>query len=236
MYSRTINGKVTEFGTSGFLYRSNKLMYDRATNTLWRQFIGEPVVGPLAFSGIQLKMFPVTVTTWEEWLAGHPDTTVLDIQTGVYSADRYLPESNPSSIYHLYREDAGTMFPVPMESDLLATKSEVFGLLLGGEAKAYALDSLSAASVVNDMLGGQDVVIIADPKATAARAYDGGGHTFSVGEGGGIVDEDGIRWEAGDDALVQVGDRSQELPRLDARNAYWFGWFSNHPDTSVFQG
>jgi hypothetical protein len=235
VYSRTVNGQVTEFGTSGFLYRSNKLMYDRATNTLWRQFIGEPVVGPLAFSGIQLKLFPVTVTTWEQWLEEHPNTTVLDIQTGIYTPDRYLPESDPSSIYHLYREDAGTMFPVPLESDLLATKAEVFGLLLGGEARAYALDSLTETLVVNDTLGGGDVVIITDPKAGAARAYESGGHTFSVGEGSMIVDENGTSWVARDDALVQDDDPSQELPRLDARNAYWFGWSSNHPDTSVYE-
>ncbi len=47
MYSTEINGVVTEFGTSGWLYRSNKLMYDRRTNTLWHQFLGEPVTAYL---------------------------------------------------------------------------------------------------------------------------------------------------------------------------------------------
>ncbi|MCH8276873.1 MAG: carboxypeptidase regulatory-like domain-containing protein, partial [Bacteroidetes bacterium] len=49
MYSTKINGQVMEFGTSGLLYRSNKLMYDRATKTLWHQFTGEPVVGALSY-------------------------------------------------------------------------------------------------------------------------------------------------------------------------------------------
>ena len=79
MYSAKLDGERVTFGTSGLLYRSNKLMYDRKTNTLWRQFTGEPVVGALADSGIRLSIFPVVLTQWQEWVAAHPDTTVLDI-------------------------------------------------------------------------------------------------------------------------------------------------------------
>ena len=46
MYSAKQNGNRVLFGTSGLLYLSNKLMFDRDTNSLWRQFTGEPVVGP----------------------------------------------------------------------------------------------------------------------------------------------------------------------------------------------
>ena len=77
MYSTTVDGEVISFGTSGFLYQSNKLMYDRKTNSLWHQFRGEPVTGELADSGIVLHVIPVSLTTWGEWLASHPDTTVL---------------------------------------------------------------------------------------------------------------------------------------------------------------
>jgi Protein of unknown function (DUF3179) len=50
---------------------------------------GEPVVGPLAHSGIRLKVLPVVITTWKEWRTDHPDTQVLDITTG-YQRD-YTP-------------------------------------------------------------------------------------------------------------------------------------------------
>ena len=59
MYSGKINGETTTFGTSGMLYRSNKVMYDRLTNSLWNQLTGEPVIGPLWDSGIKLDFFPV---------------------------------------------------------------------------------------------------------------------------------------------------------------------------------
>lgn len=54
------------FGSSGLLYRSNKLMYDQQTHSLWNQFTGEPVTGDLAFSGIRLKTLPVAITTWAD--------------------------------------------------------------------------------------------------------------------------------------------------------------------------
>ena len=73
-----------EFGTSGWLFQSNKLMYDRGTNTLWHQFLGKPVVGELVGSGITLEVLPMTLTIWADWLASHPNTTVLDVETGVY--------------------------------------------------------------------------------------------------------------------------------------------------------
>ncbi len=45
------DGTVFDFGTSGLLYRSNKLMYDRQTRTLWNQLTGVPVLGELAGHG-----------------------------------------------------------------------------------------------------------------------------------------------------------------------------------------
>ena len=70
-------------------------MYDRRTKTLWRQFLGEPVVGPLADSGANLEMLPIVVTAWGQWVAAHPDTTVLDIDTGIYPPVAYAPEWDP---------------------------------------------------------------------------------------------------------------------------------------------
>lgn len=46
------------FGSSGFLYRSNKLMFDRATNSLWNQYTGQPVIGPLVDSSIAAETAP----------------------------------------------------------------------------------------------------------------------------------------------------------------------------------
>ena len=105
------------FGSSGFLYRSNKLMYDRQTDTLWHQLWGTPAFGPLVGSGITLERLPVTLTTWEQWYAQHPDTKVMDFYTG------FTRDYSAGAAYDEYFSSPDTMFPVWRRKDLLPTKS-----------------------------------------------------------------------------------------------------------------
>ena len=129
------------------------MMYDRQTKTMWQQFLGEPIVGPLVDSGLTLEVLPVVVTTWGEWLAAHPDTTVLDSDTGVYPKWAYVPEEDSGSAYYGYRLNPQAMFPVWQRSELLPEKAEVLGLLVHGHPKAYLLEALHEAALLNDVLG-----------------------------------------------------------------------------------
>ncbi len=230
------------FGTSGWLYQSNKLMYDRSTNTLWHQFRGEPVVGPLADSGIKLEVLPVTVTTWSAWAAAHPDTTVLDINTGVYPPESYAPESDPGSVYSQYRRSDDVMFPVWQKSDQLPTKAQVFGLTLNDQARAYPLEVLRTQPVINDALGGQNLVVVTPGEAGGSRAYQRGALRFAIGEPDTseavsvvLVDEAGDEWRMEEEALVNIGDPSQRLSRLPSHTSYWFGWYAFYPTTDVYR-
>ncbi len=240
MYSAKVNGEPTTFGTSGLLFRSNKLMYDRATESLWHQFIGEPVIGPLAESGESLEIFPSETTTWELWLAAHPDTTVISDSTGVYASTFYLPESDPAAIYYEYFNSPEAMFPVANESGLLRTKDVVMGIQLGGAAKAYAIDRMGAERVVNDTVGGTNIVVIGAAESQAARAYLRGDATFTLGEIDGglpttLLDAKGGRWRVVEDALVSEAIDDPVLARLPTVTSFWHGWFSFHPDTELFE-
>jgi hypothetical protein len=133
---RASDGETYTFGSSGFLYRSNKLMYDRQTNTLWNQLTGEPVLGELAGTDVTLELLPVVLTTWEEWQNQHPDTLVVDIETG------YPRDYTPGAAYGNYFADAGTMFPVAQRDDTLPAKAQVYALRLDGQPKAYPIDLL----------------------------------------------------------------------------------------------
>ena len=201
MYSTKLSGQVEEFGTSGFLYRSNKLMYDRTTNSLWNQFTGEPAVGTLVGQDIKLEILPVVVTTWGEWVLAHPDTSVLDLNTGIYHPEEYPPEWEAWSIYYPYRTSPDTMFPVWRQSDRLPTKGRVFGLDLGGEARAYPLDLLAENPVVNDQLGGEALVLVSSGKLGGVRAYRRDAYLFSIDVDAGDVDAGDV--DAGD---VDAGD------------------------------
>ena len=227
------------FGTSGLLYRSNKLMYDRGTETLWVQFEGKPAVGSLADSGLELEVLPVTLTTWGDWVALHPETTVLDINTGIYPASSYLPEDDPVSAYFEYRVGAGPIFPTHGISDLLPQKSSVLGLNINGQPKAYPLTLVKEREIVNDAAGGREVVVISTDDGKGARGYERGGLTFSdpqiMHRVLTVEDGQGRRWRVQEDALVLVDDPSRRLARLESRVSYWFGWFQFHPTTAVYE-
>ena len=72
MYQTELNGTHYELGTSGFLYRSSKLMYDHATKSFWSTLQGVPVVGPLVGTEIRLKRKYLVTTTWGKWKKRHP--------------------------------------------------------------------------------------------------------------------------------------------------------------------
>ncbi len=74
-FERTVDGKPLDFGVAGLLYNSTFLMYDRQGQSLWSQFRGDAVAGPLA--GRKLRRVEVRQETLASWLERHPDSKVL---------------------------------------------------------------------------------------------------------------------------------------------------------------
>ena len=241
MYSGIVNGESTTFGTSGLLYRSNKVMYDRATRSLWNQFIGEPVIGPLADSGIRQPFFPSVVTTWGEWWDEHPETTVLAQDTGIYPAEFYVPEDNPLAIYFNYFTSEEVMFPVWIRDETFDPKAVVVGLSVGESNKAYAVRDLQDARLVNDTVGGMNVVVVASPESRAGRIYERGDLTFTTTDEddlslppAALLDDSGVRWTVTETGLVANDDASKRLARIPSITSFWFGWFQYHPETEIY--
>ncbi len=227
LYETTVDGTVYDFGSSGLLYESNKLMYDRQTDTLWNQLTGEPVNGPLVGSGIALRRLPIVVTDWASWRAEHPDTIVLDIDTG------YTRGYTPGAPYGDYFASPDTMFPVYQRSKALPTKAFIFALVIDGTPKAYPLERLRDQQVTNDVLAGRAVVLVSNPATRAVRAYERGSITFSpAAEPQQLTDAAGHTWRVTEDVLL--GPDGQSLARLPGHLAYWFGWFSFYPQTLLY--
>ena len=152
MYDAELYGDDVTFGTSGFLYQNNKLMYDRKTDTLWHSLTGEPVVGELALSGEKLTRHPVTVTTWEQWKEQHPDSTVVSLDTGF--SRQYLAPREKGSAYYEYRNSPRAMFPTFKVDDRIPEKENVVGLSSGtGEAIAFPVERVVAERVINTEVG-----------------------------------------------------------------------------------
>ena len=244
MYSAKIDGQPTTFGTSGFLYRSNKLMYDRKTNSLWSSLVGDPVIGDLAERDeiIKLDFFPVALTTWGEWVEENPDTKALSLDNEFYPPYFYEPETSERSIYYDYRVRADTMFPVWNRDHVLEAKDEVLGLSLGDAHRAYPVMKLRELRVVNDTLGDKNVVILSSAMSSYARVFERGNETFTLVSGEDIegiptslVDSNGEVWVVGKTGLTKSSDQNATLSRLPSFVAFWFGWYAFHPDTTIFE-
>jgi hypothetical protein len=217
LYDVTVGGVHHELGTSGFLYRSNKLMYDHATRSLWTTFGGTPVVGQLAGSGIQLKTLYVVTTTWGEWKQRHPQTLVLSLDTG------HQRDYSEGAAYREYFATDRLMFTVPKLDARLPNKAEVLALRFGGAALAISAEFLKRRRVYRGRLGGQEFVVLTDDSG-ANRVYEGAGVDIASWKGG-----DG--WQAREEALSGPG--GQVRRRLPAHRAFWFGWYAAYPDTGL---
>ncbi len=218
LYDARVPGRAEPFvfGSSGFLYRSNKLMYDQATKSLWNQFTGRPVVGPLTASGIELKALPVTITSWREWQAAHPETRVLSLATG------YARDYQPGQPYGAYFASEELMFPDLVPDHRLAPKAYVFALRVDGHQRAWPLETFKDAKVINDRVGDLEVVLIGDAATRTVRAYRSDGRTFAAGADAMTLRADGQDWRVEEDALLAPDGR--RLERLPGHIAYWFAW------------
>jgi hypothetical protein len=231
-YDSVIGSRHFTFGTSGLLYRSNKLMFDEETRTLWSSLEGVPVIGPLAKSGFQLTFRAVVTTTWGEWRREHPTTTVLSLDTG------FERDYSEGAAYRDYFATDRLMFEVPTtdtrlknKDEVLVLRSEVLGVVM--PPTAIAIARLRRNPVFAFEAGGRPLVAITS-KAGANAVYERGAHMFaSRSADGSVSDESGGRWTVVADALVGPG--GAQLARVPAHRAFWFGWIAQYPDTVLIQ-
>ncbi len=218
LFETSVKGrnKPFVFGSSGFLYRSNKLMYDTETNSLWNQFTGKPVVGGLTGSGIELKTRPVAITTWADWLNANPDTKVLSLDTG------FTRDYKPGKPYASYFNSPDLMFPVQVDETKYKAKDYVFALRSTGTEKAWPLSLFEKRPVINDTAGAISLTLVGNVKTRTVRAYRTEGQSFEKADGSGEIKLDGKAWQVTEDALV--GPDGKKHHRLPGHIAYWFAW------------
>jgi hypothetical protein len=236
-YDSEVAGKQLRFGTSGLLYRSNKLMFDEETFSLWSSSEGRPLVGPLVGTGFELRAYPVVTTTWKEWLAAHPETTVLSLETG------YERDYSEGAAYRSYFGTDRLMFEVPRKDPRLKNKAEVLTLLLRPagapreaprKALAIAADHLRKHPLFHARFADHELVVVTT-EGGANRVYDAGGVRFQriATDGKTLIDERGQPWQITEDALLPDGRDESARRRLPARRAFWFGWYAQFPDTEL---
>ncbi len=203
------------------------VMYDRQTDSLWSQLLGEAVEGEL--KGQKLHFLPSWQTTWEDWRTRYPETVAL-VKGFKSTQDAY------ESYYNSYQ--AGVIGETFQDSRL-DVKGYVIGVALGDEAKAYPFRVLNDEPVVNDILSGIPILVIFDIENASGVVFDRRVNdmilTFQPLANLQIVDnETGTIWD-GLTGVGRMGELSgEQLTRVRSTQSFWFGWKDFYPETRVF--
>ena len=229
------------FGVSGKLTLSAMIMYDHQTESLWTHFTGEAITGE--YLGTQLEILPAMQTTWGHWRDLHPDSKVL--------AWRPPTEEDPAGAlaftydpYLGYYASGWSGYGRVREDDRLDQKDFVLGLVVNDKSMAYAFNDLVEHPVVNDSLGGRDILVTYEPVSDTATAFirevAGRSLTFDLleeegAEGLAMVDrETGSRWLLLTAEAVEGPLQGTRLEQLPANYSFWFAWADWNPTTGLF--
>jgi hypothetical protein len=248
---RTVDGRVLDFGTSGRLYRSNLVMYDRQTRTLWTQFTGQAVVGG-DLVGTELERVPTALLAWEEFRDAAPDGVVL-------SRDSVPGRDYGRNPYPGYEGNGDAFLFRGPRNPRLPPNTRVVGLGADGDDPvAVTLDLLRDERVVDiDPAGAPVTVWWAPGQASAVDTAvvdqgrdvgstaafvpvlsDGTQLAFAVSSDDPsrfVDDRTGSTWDLFGEAVAGelAGTRLRPVARDDT---FWFVWFAFQPDTVVVGG
>ena len=245
-FKRTVTDKVLDFGTTGRLRYSNLIMYDRQTETWWQQATGEAIAGE--FTGTQLEFYPATIISWKDFKSSFPQGKVLSRETGYprdYGRNPYVGYDNVNNPPFLYQG--------PTAPDQLQPVARVLTIDLNGEAVAYPYETLEKIGVVNDTVGGEEIVVFwqagtVSPldSATTASGRDVGtaaafsrivnGQTLTFVANNGLIkdEETDSTWNVLGQAIAGELNGKQLTPVI-AINHFWFSWAAFKPETKIYQ-
>ncbi|WP_298982189.1 DUF3179 domain-containing (seleno)protein [uncultured Roseibium sp.] len=150
--------------TSGLLIRSNKVMYDLNTYSVFDTFLGHAVTGPLAEKNLQLDQATVVTTDWGRWKKEHPETTVLK--------ERYALGRDPD--FRNTRDANGPIFPIGDIDPRLPVHEDIIGALTAsGKPVAFQRSKAMAALQNGEEIAFENVRLKLDAGGIRAQDADG---------------------------------------------------------------
>jgi hypothetical protein len=231
VFNRTVDGQTVEFGTSGKLYNSNLVMYDRTSNSLWSQALGQAIVGKHA--GPKLERIPFDIAFWKEWKQLYPDTKVLSRDTGStrpYGADPYGNYYTSNELF----------FPVSNKDDRLGLKEIIVGLENEGQFKAYKLQQIQDTKVINDRINGKSLALFSlHPFIVRVfnSTLDGQKMDFQYSKNSTKITDKQTGSEWNFDGIGIAGPMiGKHLIRLPFDEGFWFEWVAFHPKSALYPG
>jgi hypothetical protein len=241
VFERVMDDQTLRLGVSGLLRHSDLIMWDDVTQSWWQQLTGEAIVGE--HTGQRLTVLPSQIVGFGAFAEQFPDGEVLSRRGRSYGSNPYVGYDSTARPF-LFQGEPDTRLP--------ATERVLAGLI-GGEPMAYPFSILAEEIVINDTVGGRDVVAIWQPGATSAldqssidasrdvgmaglfrRELDGQTLTFFVDDDGLIRDEQtGSTWNVFGLAIEGELEGSQLRAELTGPH-FWFAWAAFKPETGLY--
>jgi len=244
-FERTLDGETVTFGVSGLLRKSDLVMYDRKSETLWQQFTGKAIVGDRA--GDELKVVPSQLVSFRQFVENYPDGTVLSRDTGhnrPYGQNPYAGYDDVDQSPFAY--DGPT-------DDRLPPKEKVVAVSQDGSHKAYPHSITKEKRVIHDTMRDRPLVVFHAPGAVSAldarqiseskedgstgvfdRRVDGRTLEFTYAGDGRFEDTNtGSVWTIAGRAVDGPLEGTQ-LDRISHGDYFAFAWFAFRPDAAVY--
>jgi len=236
-------------------------MRDRETGSWWQQVTGRAISGELA--GSTLELMPNDELTFALWRSevqqAHEKGLVLAPVAG-------HSEKDGKKDYDKKWEEETAKYPVPLTfpKQGLKDRDVVLGIHLGGQARAFPLDKVRAASPIQDKIAGVPVVLVTGPDGDSVRVFrsqwngsdielyqdtqkaasaSDGKDTAEKGTDGKGADEKNPEWHLLDaqgntwnfaGCATSGPAAGQCLEKINFLKDYWFDWKNYNPQTTVY--
>jgi hypothetical protein len=248
-FESDIEGHRVTLDDSGFVYRSSTVLFDERTKSLWSMVTGQPLVGELVSSGLNLRaLAATTVVSWKEWLSMNPATTVSTGRAPV-GADG-LATATPRETAATEREQvsvAQAAEPMSPGTDVLGmqfidqTSGEPVRLAIGLDfLRKHPLYTFSRSTqqvvdpfrmsmiVITSPEGAFRVYRMIPPRSFPAQPFE---PTF--------VDDMGVMWRMAEGELTTLflpaGRTLVFFDRLPAPRVSWLAWHDYFPDSLIIR-
>jgi len=216
VFSPVVDGRAESFRLVG-MDHFNAMFEDASTHSWWRQANGEAIAGPS--KGKSLTEIPSRQVTLAEWLREHPSSLIMQADSGL--------KSNYSKDFD-YETGKSRKSLTGTDTVSWHDKAWVVGITVNGQSKAYDWNRLRRERVVNDVIGGQPIVLAlaSDTASFAAFVRPNPGETF-------IVRNDSLVAGVASYAFNGKGVNGALKP-VKASQEFWHSWRTFQPATARY--
>ena len=245
VFNREVNGQTLDFGTSGLVRKSNFLIWDRQTETLWQQLTGRAIVGDL--NDTQLTRIPSLVTSWNDFKESYPNGIVLSNNTSSsndYNQTPYVAYDDKNSLPFLFHGLLDSRLPA-ME--------RVIGIQSDGESMVFPFSILSKVGAINYTFAGKDITVLFSPSTISVLDSKIIGESKDVGTATAFdrtVDNKTLNFKKSNESIIdsETGStwsmtgvaisgpmQGTQLQVVDHSIYFWFAWASFYPETLIYE-